>query len=313
MNVFRLFVNLFQFNRTNWKAVSLCFITATIFWFFNSLNKTHTTNIHFPIRFEYDQQKYVPVAALPQQVTLNISGNGWDLFRKYFGLKVPTLSIPLEKPEAKHIAGSSLLSTLGSQLTTMQINFVVTDSLSIYLDEKITQKYKLAASLSGITFKKGYGRISPVVILPDSVALTGPRHLLKKIPDSIVLHLNEKWVNEDVREQVEIVMADAEFINRNPPVADVRFEVGEMMEVSKWAKIRVANISWGTEIGRDSIEVRLRVPEKNVQSFTSLPIWVSIDPAGLKKGESKRYHPRMEGLPAWAELLRVDSVMVKRY
>jgi hypothetical protein len=313
LSFFRVFINLFQFNRTNWKVVALCFTTATVFWLFNALNKSHTTNIRFPIRFEYDQQKYVPAEPLPQQVMLNLSGNGWDLFRKHFGLKTPTLVIPLDKPEMKQVSGYSLLSVFASQIANLKINFVVTDSLRIHLDEKLTRKFRLTADLSGITYKKGFGRISPVVILPDSSALTGPKSIISKMPDSIVLNMQEKKLNENFRGETEIALPSAEFISRNPPIAEVMFEVGEMVEVNKWVKIRPGKVPWGMELVNDSVQVVFQVPQKTAEHLASSSPWASLDFSDLRKGETRRFYPRVEGLPAWASVVKIDSITVRRY
>ncbi len=313
LNFFRVFINLFQFNRTNWKVVALCFTTATVFWLFNSLNKSHTTNVRFPIRFEYDHQKYVPAEPLPQHVTLNLSGNGWDLFRKHFGLKIPTLIIPLDKTEAKQISGYSLLSVFASQITTLKINFVVTDSLRIHLDEKRVRKFRLTANLSGIAYKKGFGRISPIVILPDSSELTGPKSILSKMPDSIVLNLQEKRLDENFRGEIEIALPASEFISRNPPLAEVMFEVGEMIEVSKWVKIKPGKVPWGMELVNDSVQVLLQAPQKTTDNLASSQMWASLDFSTLKKGETRRFLPRVEGLPAWVSVVKIDSITVRRY
>ena len=109
MNIFRVISNLFRFNRTNWKAVALCFFAALIFWLFSSLNKDHTTNIRFPLHFEFDNDRYVPVA-IPHHVSLNVSGNGWDLLRKSLGVRLPVLNVALDKPtDVSKIPGNTLL------------------------------------------------------------------------------------------------------------------------------------------------------------------------------------------------------------
>ena len=74
----------------------LCVFTATIFWFFNALNKTYTTNINFPLAFDYDSENFIPVEGLPQTVRLNVTGNGWELFKRSTGVKQDPLEIPLE-------------------------------------------------------------------------------------------------------------------------------------------------------------------------------------------------------------------------
>src|SRR5688572_3026280 len=109
MRVFNSFLNVLRFNRKNWRAVVLCIFAATVFWFFNALNKTYTTNINFPVRFDFDQSNYVPVSSLPNDVRINVTGNGWDLFKRSTGVKAVPLEIPLGRPaEVKKIVGSTL-------------------------------------------------------------------------------------------------------------------------------------------------------------------------------------------------------------
>ncbi|MBZ0247597.1 MAG: hypothetical protein K8H85_16765, partial [Cyclobacteriaceae bacterium] len=96
MNFFRVISNLFHFNRTNWKALSLCLLAALVFWFFNALNKDYSTNLRFSVNFLFDQERYVAVEPLPKEVFMNVSGNGWDLLRKSLGVNLPDMNIPLE-------------------------------------------------------------------------------------------------------------------------------------------------------------------------------------------------------------------------
>ena len=314
MNFFRVFVNLFQFNRTNWKAVTLCFTTATVFWFFSALNKNHTTNIRFPLHFEYDHEKYTPSSDLPQTITLNVSGNGWDLFRKHFGLKLQPLTINLEKPaETRRIAGTSMLSTFASQLGNLKVNFVSTDSLRFNIEEKYSREFKLTTDLSNTSFRKEFGRISPIVILPDSVELTGPKNIIRSLPDSIVLQLDQKKIDKNFREQVEVIIPDLEFIRRNPPVAEVIFEVGNMIEMKKWVKLKNDNMPWGAELEMDSVQALFKLAQRDGEAFANSTISASLNLTSVKKGETKFLTPRIEELPRWIELIDIDSVKVKRY
>ncbi|KXK31544.1 MAG: hypothetical protein UZ12_BCD005000275 [Bacteroidetes bacterium OLB12] len=98
MNVVKLLVNLFQFNRTNWKAVSLCFLAAAVFWLFNAFNKNYSTEIRFPLVIEYNQSRFIPIGNLPTELRLNVNGNGWDLFRKSIGISLPQLTVNIERP-----------------------------------------------------------------------------------------------------------------------------------------------------------------------------------------------------------------------
>jgi hypothetical protein len=85
----RSIFNFLRFNKKNWKAVVLCIFAATVFWFFNALNKNYSTNINFALAFEYDQDRFIPMKSLPSTVRMNVTGSGWDLFRRSLDLKYP--------------------------------------------------------------------------------------------------------------------------------------------------------------------------------------------------------------------------------
>jgi hypothetical protein len=314
LNFLRVFINLFQFNRTNWKAVTLCFVTATVFWLFSSLNKNHSTTVRFPLTLLYDQYKYVPASPLPQEIAINVNGNGWDLLRKHFGLKVPNLTVPLEKPsEIKRLSGSVLTPIFASQIGNLNINYVVTDSLHIDLDQKFTRKFRITGDLSEVTFKEGFGRVSPVIILPDSISLIGPKKILLRMPDSLVLHLSQKKVDQNVREQMEVSVTESDFITRNPPVVDVMFEVGNLVRIEKWLKITMNKLPWGAEIQKDTLRAVFEIPQRNEDTFRSYSLNVTVDPSVVRKGETKFIKPTVNELPLWAKLVYIDSVKVRHY
>jgi hypothetical protein len=315
MNLARIFVNLFQFNRTNWKAVALCFAAAAIFWLFNSFNKNYATNIRFPLQFDYLRDKFIPLADLPQHVSINVSGNGWDLFRKSIGFQLPQLSIQLPRPtEVKKIVASSLKPMFSEQLGAgLQINYIVMDTLRLQIDELDTHKFKLVADVSHISFRDGYGRISPVVILPDSVKLQGAKSLLHQLPDSIVIVAPKASLDEPFRKTIEIAIPNAEAIDLSPKEASVMFEVGPLSLIETYVSLRVYNSS--TKISYvDSVKVNVRIPKIQEGKFKEdkSEIQAIVD---LKNKPKGTYHlrPRLKGLASYVEVLSIDSVSVKQF
>lgn len=191
MKILNILLNLFRFDRTNWRAVVLCVLASVLFWIFNSLNKQYATNIKFPLLFEFDGEKYAIAAPLPKFVTLKVTGSGWDLFRKRVGLKKQPVIFSLERPnEIQKIVGSTMAPRLASQVGKLQINFVVTDTLHLKIDKKDFHRYKLVPDLTDLRFRNVYGRTSPIVVLPDSVRLEGTELILHTLTDSIVLKVS---------------------------------------------------------------------------------------------------------------------------
>jgi hypothetical protein len=310
MNILRFLFNLFRIDRTNWKAVALCVVTAIVFWIFNAFNKNYSTNVHFPLLFEFDGEKYLPAEHLPKAINLNVSGNGWDLFRKHLGLKVPTLIIPLERPtEVKKIVGSTLLPIVATQLGNLKVNFVVTDTLTIRIDPRDFHRYKLAADLSGIKFSSGYGRISPVVVLPDSVRLEGPQSWLHALGDTIFVKVQEAKVSGNFRDEVEVSFPGSEFVKRNPPIAQVMFEVGQITQVTK--RIKVTTDKKTSMVLADSVEAQFQIPVNRADDFKTLSRDIVSQVSTKQLKESDVAVPKVLNVPSYALLLRVDSVFKK--
>jgi hypothetical protein len=310
----RVFINLFQFNRTNWKAALLCLIAATVFWTFNALNKEYTSNIKFPLRFEYDLEKASPLEELPTQLSLNVSGNGWQLVSQAVGYKLPVLTIPLEKPlEVKKLVGSTLLPLLADQLGKLHVNFVLTDTLYLHLDQNDKRRLKLFADSKGISYEEGYGRTSPIVILPDSILLQGPKSLLHRLPDSLLVSLPEKKLNSNYRRKIPIVFSGSEMINSNSEEAEVIFEVNEVMLLQLRSTLKIRNLQKGSRLEmQDSLQISIQVPKSKEEDFKNVLPTLALDLKKMKKGEHI-LKPLVEGIPSYASVVKLDSVLVKIY
>jgi hypothetical protein len=205
MSFFNSILNILRFNKKNWKAVVLCIFAATVFWFFNALNKSYSTTVSFPLSFDYDHEKYIPVRPLPLSVRLNVTGIGWNLFRRNVGVKVPPLVIPLDKPaDVKKIVGSTLPALFANQLGDFQINFVMTDTLRLAIEPKGGRKVMLKLDLPPAFFKDGYALVSQIHIVPDSVSLEGPQRLISGLPDSGLFKHPATKYRREFQEVVEV-------------------------------------------------------------------------------------------------------------
>lgn len=314
MSFFRIIVNLFQFNRTNWKAVVLCIAAATVFWLFSALNKNHTANLRFPLYFNFDRERYVPMD-MPQNIVLNVSGNGWELLRNSLGIKVLPLEITLERPtEVKKIVASTLPPLFSGQLNSLEIHHVLTDTLHVEVEPHDVHKFNVRADLSKISFRKGYGRISSVVLLPDTIELTGPKSIVHGLPDSITVVASQKRISENYNEELEVMVPSK--VERNPPVIEVLFDVGEITEIKKNIKLEFIHVPEKAKLSlaKDSILCTLVVAKRDEDKLNVLfnDARAVVDLSALKKGESKLV-PTLSGLPSYVQMTGSDTLRLTLY
>jgi hypothetical protein len=316
LNFLRAISNVLRFDRTNWKVLSLCFFAAAVFWMFNALNKDYATNVRFPLQIEYDDTKYIAVEPLPPSLMLNVQGNGWEILRRRLGIKVPKISLAFERPtDARKIASSTLSPMAATQIGSLHLNFIVTDTLRLKIEPKVSRKIRLAASVKNVAFRKNLGRTSRVVVLPDSVELLGPKSLIENMSDSILLNVTGSRVNTNFRENVEVVVPHNDLISRNPPVAEVMFDVGPVEEVARRVPLRIAKAPWGVEVELDSVRCVFLVPQKDRDNFRKEQLYTTVSIAydSIAKGETRSFLPALKGLPPYAQVVRIDSIKVKKY
>ncbi|MBX2957549.1 MAG: hypothetical protein KF846_15400 [Cyclobacteriaceae bacterium] len=309
MSLINSIVNFLRFNNRNWKAVLLCVFAAAIFWIFNALNKSYSTNINFPLVFDYEEETYIPVKALPEHVKLNVSGLGWDLFRKSSGLKVAPLHIPLENPaEVKKIVGATLPPLLSAQLEGIQINFVLTDTIHINIDPKVKRKVSLTVDVEQY-LKKDFGLASAISIQPDSVWLEGPQSLINALPDQLVLSLPRN-IDKSFSERIEVELAN-ELTTANPPVVMVSFVADRLVQRSDTVALQVLNIPKELKpaIQVKEIQYTFQIPASLTKTENQPAVTAIIDLTDLGKGHHKLV-PRLIGLNEFAQVVSIDTLHV---
>ena len=303
--------NVLRFNRRNWRAVLLCIVAATVFWFFNALNKSYSANLNFPLTFEYDEETYVPVSPLPQTVRLNVSGLGWDLFRRSLGVKVPALKIPLENPsDVRKIVGSTLPGYFSSQLEGLQINYVLTDTLLLQIDQRVKRDIALSIPQVETYVRNGFMLSSEVVIQPTRVRLEGPGVVVRKLPDTLALSLPSRNLDSPFSDDVEVVI-EGDQVTVAPPVVRISFSVDREVIVNDTVMLHIINIpkEIRSSIIMDEVKCTYALPSGIGDSFDRNTILAEIDLTGLQKGRN-RLVPKVTGLPDYARLIRIDTVDV---
>ena len=304
--------NFLRFNKKNWKAVVLCLFAATVFWFFNALNKNYSANISFPLTFDYDQEKYVPVKSLPSSLRINVSGLGWDLFRKSSGLKVPPLVIPLDRPtEIRKIVGSTLPALFATQLEGLQINFVLTDTVYVDIDERIKKQLILQIDSIRKYIHPDYGVLGQVKIQPDSIWVEGPKSVVNALQEKLSIKLPNKNIARDFKEEIEISFAYDHTVKRDPPVASISFEVEKLVEVQNRIEFILENVPNRLKPSFNIREVNctFRLPVSQEKQLHVDSLKAVVDLKGLVRGEYKIV-PVIKGLPAYAHIVKVDTVQV---
>lgn len=225
--------------------VVLCVAAATTFWVLNALNKdNYNTIVDYPIQWEYDQKNFVPVKSLPNSIQLEISGNGWDLLRKYFNIGGNPYLIQLNDPaEKKYLLTVDLKRSLGEFITPTQLQNIIGDTVHYQIDQIVTKTLRPILDTLGYSFDKNIALEGKVNFLPDKLEITGASSVLDAFDGKYPVTLNATKINSDYSGKVSLAVDEslAKLIQLKQKEIQVSFTVLTYLEGNKRLKIKKVN------------------------------------------------------------------------
>ncbi|MBL6446164.1 hypothetical protein JMN32_07585 [Fulvivirga sp. 29W222] len=295
------------------RVIILCVFAATTFWFLNALNENYSTTLKYPLHFVYDKEKYIAVDDLPENIQVNVSGLGWNLFRNSLGIKVTPLRIVLESPpELKKITGGTLPALISDQISEVELNYVLTDTLHINIDRKASRKFPIKIDSAGISLSSGYRLISSIRFNPDSVTLEGPEGILTGMPDTLLVSIPQKEVDENFKEDVPVNTPNNNLIKRNPPTLNIAFGVEEFTEVSESTPLKTMGFPENGKayIEKNTISVHFFVSQSKRDLVKPDDFEVIADYKDMDMTDST-LTPKLAKHPGFIQEVSLDTAKIK--
>lgn len=225
--------------------VVLCVAAATTFWVLNALNKdNYSTIVDYPVQWEYDQKNFIPVKSLPNSIQIEISGNGWDLLRKYFKIGGTPYIIQLNSPaEKKYLLTADLKRSLGEFITPTQLQNVIGDTIHYQIDRIVTKTLRPVLDTLGYSLDKNIALEGKVNFIPDQLEMTGPSSVLEAFDGKYPVALNATKINSDYSGKVSLTVDEslAKLVQLKQKEIQVSFSVLTYLEGNKRLKIRKVN------------------------------------------------------------------------
>ena len=230
---------------SNLKVVVLCVAAATTFWVLNALNKdNYSTIVDYPVQWEYDQKNYIPVKPLPKSIQIQISGNGWDLLRKYFNISGTAYPILLQSPaEKKYLLSADLKRSLGEFITPTQLENVLGDTIHYQIDRIVTKTLRPVLDSLGYSLDKNIALAGEITFIPNQLEITGPSSVLEAFEGKYPVALNASKINSDFKGKVPLTVDDnlAQLVQLKQKEIQVSFSVLSYLEGNKRLKIKKVN------------------------------------------------------------------------
>ena len=258
---------------------------AATFWLFRALNKSHSALISYPIEFVFNVDSTVIMNPLPTTIKIDVSSGGWNLFRRTLIFSIDPIQVELDNPSEVNFLTQSFLSPIvEDQLKGLTINYIVTDTLFLSIERKITKRMILKVDSLSLPLEEDYQLMSNITIQPDHVVLTGPKSIINSFESDFYITLDENNIDEDFNGRVEVPIVFEDLIQSYPSEVNVSFEVDKFKNVKIGVPIILQNFPSNRVITLlDSIvDVTYRVKESFKEDFSSEDFYVVLDYDFLK-------------------------------
>jgi len=218
--------------KSKFRPFILCLGAASVFWLLDALSKDgYSTEVSYPIQFQYDQEAFIPLKPLPQEIIVSLSSTGWGLLKNNLWVGIEPLVYSIGNPlKINQLNSSSLAKELSSQLVGSRVNYVVSDSLELSFDRKLKKTIKLKVDSLAIDLARGFVVSSPINILPNTITIEGPESSLKNYQDLIILPISAKRLGTNFDEKVQIDYPKNPLVKSSAERALVSFEVAELQD-----------------------------------------------------------------------------------
>ncbi len=261
------------------KVVLICLIISTTFWFFSELNQDdYITQISYPIEFIYDEDDYMAVGELPDRMMVEVTGGGWDLMTRSFGLNMKPLVVDLARPaEVKAILTSSLRGDLTPNLDPVAVNFILDDSIRFDIQKRVSRTLQLKLDQSSIDLATDHILDSNIGLVPSILTVEGPEELLSQLGDTLAIAINENNIDEDFSQNVDIPNL-GEYISAEFERVSVSFDVETLVTVAYDYPIELINApkdSW--EILPNYLPVRVKLKSSLFDATDTSMFGVQVD------------------------------------
>ncbi len=268
-------------NLNSWKVVLLSLLGATTFWFFNELNKEYTTRLIYPLKFNFERDSVVVMQPLPESIKVDVSGGGWNLLRRTFILFNPTpLTIDLDNPTLiRFYSRSTLLPVVRDQLSELQVNYLMTDTLYFHIEEKLAKRVAVEIDSSAIQMREDYRIISALTTSLDSVEFIGPKSFIDSLQSPFIIRISESSIDDDFDENIEIPIADEDVIRAIPEEINVVFNVERFDRLSVAVPFDRLNFPEDSSAWPlvDEIEVNFTVPRSEKRDYEASDFGITVD------------------------------------
>jgi hypothetical protein len=306
----RLFIRIFGKPPAEYPAILVCLFMAGVIWFFNAMNKEYTTQIKYPVHFNFDEERLTSVSELPEKLKVNVTGQGWNLLKRSLFYNVKPVEIRTTGFAGKRFLTSpDLLPSFTAQMPELKINYVISDSILVNLNRLVTKRIQLQVDTSSFTAAAGYRIKYPIEINPAYTEVIGASTLMANVPKTLKVALPVNTLSANFEEAVPLSFKDLSFLKFKNKSVVVTVKVFKIKEIEVRLPVEILNLKAGFKASDSLVSVVLVVPEDEAANCKTDSIRIVADFKAVSD-TSKAVTLKVKNLPKGLESYTIEPATI---
>lgn len=277
-------------NREKIIAFSVALIIALSLWFIVNLSRDFNVSVEVPILLTNLHQDVTISSDVPETVTVNLTGEGWNLISVY--TNPPRVYINAESEEVNL---SEQIRNQISAFSNLNIVQVRPSQLTIVRENKISKRVPVVSRVV-LNVSERYGMIREPIVSPDSVNISGAESQLAEIDSWETENLELANINQKIVRAVNLRQPE-NGVTVEPASVTLDIEVAEFTEAELRVPIRTRNLPSGRAVtyNPSSIMVRFDVPIDQFSEVHGMRLFNAyVDYTLIADDDSGRVSPEVE-------------------
>jgi hypothetical protein len=295
-------------------------LLSFIFWYLNSLGKNIESDLKYPVRYTNLPKERVLSVDLPSRLDLELKGPGYSILKlKLSGRRAPLVldistinyrRVPGSNTLSYYFLSSGLIPKLKNQLRTeCQIVSIKPDTLFFTFDRIIAKDVPVIPDVEILT-ERQYSVKGNIQVNPDSVIITGPKHIVDTVESVRTRFKRLTGVDETITRSFSLKTSKEYSSSVKKVMLTIPVEQFTEAEIRVPVKILNCPDSIDVKIFPDEVTVRCQVAVSDYNQFKERPFEVVLD---LKKANLKsndKIPVEIPNVPPFVNSLRVTPSKV---
>lgn len=295
---------------------SFFLLLSFILWYLNSLEKDIEYEMKYPVRYVNLPENRVLADESVPKLNVFLKGPGYSILKiKLAGSRTP-VELDISSISYRRVAGSRTLSyyILSSSLiprlksfldSECDVTSIKPDTLFFSLDRIISRKVRIEPDMD-ITPARQYFVKGGLVVLPDTVTITGPKRIIDTINNISTRYKKIKNINES--ETMTVGLASVRGVSMSVRKVHVTIPVEQYTEAEFRVPVRVVNSpdSVNVRIFPDVVTVRCMVAVSDYKKIKEVPFDAVIDLSDADLNSQVKLPVSLRRIPPFISSLRVN-------